>query len=321
MPWARRSGRRCRSSSPTSTPTPRSRDRADRIRQALQLRAGPDGHGRHPVVDHERRPVRPPRADFHKKLKRMQQSITAVADCRTPTIASVHGWCIGGGVDLISAVDIRYASADAKFSVREVKLSIVADVGSLAGCPILSDGHLRELALTGKDIDAARAEKIGLVNDVFTDADAALAAAHATAAEIAANSPLVVHGIRTSSTSSAPPTWPPACATWRPGTRRSCRRGTSVRASRRCSEAQAGVHRRVAGLHRPQPPEPPSTWRSGRLDRCSRCDVGVRPAALSRKANSHAIPASTAGRSGETVETSPQLTTCHQSLRYSARRF
>ena len=76
-----------------------------------------------------------PRADFHKKLKRMQQSITAVADCRTPTIASVHGWCIGGGVDLISAVDIRYASADAKFSVREVKLSIVADVGSLARLP------------------------------------------------------------------------------------------------------------------------------------------------------------------------------------------
>ena len=138
-----------------------------------------------------------PRADFHKKLKRMQQSITAVADCPTPTIASVHGWCIGGGVDLISAVDIRYASADAKFSVREVKLSIVADVGSLARLPyILSDGHLRELALTGKDIDAARAEKIGLVNDVFADADAALAAAHATAAEIAANSPLVVHGIK-----------------------------------------------------------------------------------------------------------------------------
>ena len=138
-----------------------------------------------------------PRMDFHAKLKRMQQSITAVADCRTPTIASVHGWCIGGGVDLISAVDIRYASADAKFSVREVKLSIVADVGSLARLPlILNDGHLRELALTGKDIDAARAEKIGLVNDVFADADASLAAAHATAAEIAANSPLVVHGIK-----------------------------------------------------------------------------------------------------------------------------
>ena len=138
-----------------------------------------------------------PRADFHARLKRMQHTITAVADCRTPTIASVHGWCIGGGVDLISAVDIRYASADAKFSVREVKLAIVADVGSLARLPlILSEGHLRELALTGKDIDAKRAEKIGLVNDVYDDADATLAAARATAAEIAANPPLVVQGIK-----------------------------------------------------------------------------------------------------------------------------
>jgi enoyl-CoA hydratase len=138
-----------------------------------------------------------PRADFHARVKRMQHSITAVADCRTPTIASVQGWCIGGGVDLISAVDIRYASADAKFSVREVRLAIVADVGSLARLPlILSDGHLRELALTGKDIDAARAEKIGLVNDVYDDAEASLAAALRTAAEIAANPPLVVQGIK-----------------------------------------------------------------------------------------------------------------------------
>jgi enoyl-CoA hydratase len=137
------------------------------------------------------------RTEFHTKLKAMQGTITAVADCRTPVIASVHGWCIGGGVDLISAVDIRYASADAKFSVREVKLAMVADVGSLARLPlILSEGHLRELALTGKDIDAARAEKIGLVNDVFADADASLAAAHDTAREIAANPPLVVRGIK-----------------------------------------------------------------------------------------------------------------------------
>ncbi len=138
-----------------------------------------------------------PRAAFHRHLKTMQHAITAVADCRTPTIAAVHGWCIGGGVDLISAVDIRYASADAKFSVREVKLAIVADVGSLARLPlILNDGHLRELALTGKDIDAARAEKIGLVNDVYADAEATLAAARATAAEIAANPPLTVQGIK-----------------------------------------------------------------------------------------------------------------------------
>jgi len=138
-----------------------------------------------------------PRAEFHARLRKMQQSITAVADCRTPVIAAVSGWCIGGGVDLISAVDVRYASADAKFSVREVKLAIVADVGSLARLPlILNDGHLRELALTGKDIDAARAEKIGLVNDVYPDSEATLAAAHATAKEIAANPPLVVQGIK-----------------------------------------------------------------------------------------------------------------------------
>ena len=138
-----------------------------------------------------------PRAEFHAHLKQMQGSITAVADCRTPVIASVQGWCIGGGVDLISAVDIRYASADAKFSVREVKLAMVADVGSLARLPlILSEGHLRELALTGKDIDAERALRIGLVNDVYPDAEASLAAAHDTAREIAANPPLVVAGIK-----------------------------------------------------------------------------------------------------------------------------
>ena len=138
-----------------------------------------------------------PRSDFHAEVLRMQHTISAVADCRTPTVAAIHGWCIGGGVDLISAVDIRYASADAKFSVREVKLAMVADVGSLARLPlILSDGHLRELALTGKDIDAARAEKIGLVNDVFADPDATLAAAHATAAEIAGNPPLTVRGVK-----------------------------------------------------------------------------------------------------------------------------
>ena len=138
-----------------------------------------------------------PRADFHQTILRMQGAINAVADCRTPTIASVHGWCIGGGVDLISAVDIRYASADARFSVREVKLAIVADVGSLARLPlILNDGHLRELALTGKDIDSQRAAQIGLVNDVYPDAQASLAAAHQTAAEIADNPPLVVNGIK-----------------------------------------------------------------------------------------------------------------------------
>ncbi|MFD4368866.1 crotonase/enoyl-CoA hydratase family protein [Rhodococcus sp. NPDC058521] len=138
-----------------------------------------------------------PRTKFHEMIKRMQASINAVADCRKPVIAAVHGWCIGGGVDLITAADFRYASTDAKFSVREVKVAIVADMGSLARLPaIIGDGHLRELALTGKDIDSGTAEKIGLVNAVYEDAESVLAAAHETAAQIAANPPLVVHGIK-----------------------------------------------------------------------------------------------------------------------------
>ncbi|MFD8244438.1 crotonase/enoyl-CoA hydratase family protein [Nocardia sp. NPDC059691] len=137
------------------------------------------------------------RTDFLVDVRKMQAAITAVADCRKPVIAAVSGWCIGGGLDLIAAADIRYASAEAKFSLREAKVAIVADVGSLQRLPgIIGEGHLRELAYTAKDIDAARAEKIGLVNDVFPDQEAVLDAAHATAREIAANPPLVVQGVK-----------------------------------------------------------------------------------------------------------------------------
>ncbi|MEV6324379.1 crotonase/enoyl-CoA hydratase family protein [Nocardia sp. NPDC051787] len=138
-----------------------------------------------------------PRTDFLTELRKMQAAVTAVADCRKPVIAAVSGWCIGGGLDLIAAADFRYASADAKFSLREAKVAIVADIGSLHRLPgIIGEGHLRELAYTAKDIDAARAEKIGLVNNIFPDQEAVLDAAHATAREIAANPPLVVQGIK-----------------------------------------------------------------------------------------------------------------------------
>jgi len=137
------------------------------------------------------------RAEFLDLLRGMQQGISAVARCRKPVIAAVSGWCIGGGVDLISAADVRLASADAKFSVREAKVAIVADLGSLQRLRgIIGEGHLRELALTGKDITAARAEKIGLVNDVYADQDAVFAAALAMAATMAANSPLAVAGTK-----------------------------------------------------------------------------------------------------------------------------
>ena len=134
---------------------------------------------------------------FLKEVSRLQRSITAVADCPKPVIAAIHGYCIGGGVDLISACDIRLASADAKFSIRETKIAIVADIGTLQRLPsIIGKGHVAELAYTGKDIDAERARQIGLVNDVFPDADGVLKGAREMAAEIAANSPIAVQGTK-----------------------------------------------------------------------------------------------------------------------------
>lgn len=134
---------------------------------------------------------------FVKEVSRLQRSITAVADCPKPVVAAIHGYCIGGGVDLISACDVRLASADAKFSIRETKIAIVADVGTLQRLPsIIGKGHVAELAYTGKDIDAERARQIGLVNDVFPDADGVLKGAREMAAEIAANSPIAVQGTK-----------------------------------------------------------------------------------------------------------------------------
>ena len=130
-------------------------------------------------------------------VKRLQQAITAVADTSKPTIAAIHGWCVGAGVDLISACDIRIAAADAKFSVRETRLALVADVGTLQRLPrVIPAGHVAELAFTGKDIDAERALRIGLVNDTYPDQEGVLKAARELAAEIAALSPAAVQGTK-----------------------------------------------------------------------------------------------------------------------------
>jgi enoyl-CoA hydratase len=127
----------------------------------------------------------------------LQHAFDAVADCKKPVVAAITGWCIGGGVDFIAACDVRLCSADAKFSVREVKVAMVADLGSLQRLPlVIGEGHTRELALTGKNIDAARALRIGLVNDVYENEAALLDAARAMANEIAGNPPLVVQGIK-----------------------------------------------------------------------------------------------------------------------------
>lgn len=137
------------------------------------------------------------RARLLDVITRMQQAPHAIFLCRKPVIAAVHGWCIGGGLDVAAACDLRLCSAGARFSLREVKVAMVADVGSLQRLPhIIGEGITRELALSGKDIDAARALQIGLVSEVCVDDDALFVRAHAAAKEIAANPPLVVQGIK-----------------------------------------------------------------------------------------------------------------------------
>lgn len=137
------------------------------------------------------------RTRFLATVKKMQRTHDAVARCRKPVIAAVQGWCIGGAVDLITACDVRLAAQNAKFSVREVKLAIVPDVGTLARLPaIVGQGIARELAMTGDDFDAARALRIGLVNEVFDSTAALHAGARAMALRMAKNPPLTVQGIK-----------------------------------------------------------------------------------------------------------------------------
>lgn len=130
-------------------------------------------------------------------IQSMQGATEGLARCRKPVLAAVHGWCIGGGIDLIAACDFRYCSRDAKFSLREAKVGIIADLGALQRLPrIIGEGHTRELAYTAGDFDADRALRMGLVNEVFESPEALLAGARATARKIADNPPLVVQGAK-----------------------------------------------------------------------------------------------------------------------------
>lgn len=128
----------------------------------------------------------------------LQDTLTALERCRKPVLAAIHGACVGGGVDLICCADMRYASADAQFVVKEIDLGMVADVGTLQRLPKLigHQGLVRELAYTGRAVDAAEARAIGLVNRVFDSRDAMQAGVREVAAQIAAKSPLAIRGIK-----------------------------------------------------------------------------------------------------------------------------
>ena len=135
------------------------------------------------------------RRQLYDDIRAYQRTASCFAETNKPVIAAVHGLCLGAGIDLITACDIRLASADASFSVRETRIGMVADVGSLQRLPrVIGDGHAREWIFTGADYGAQRALEVQLLNEVLPDRDALMARAQALSATIAANSPLAVQG-------------------------------------------------------------------------------------------------------------------------------
>ncbi|KAK9751198.1 hypothetical protein RND81_02G249600 [Saponaria officinalis] len=105
---------------------------------------------------------------LRREIKRLQSAVTALEECRKPVIAGIHGACIGGAIDIVTACDIRYSTADAFFSVKEVDLAITADLGTLQRLPgIVGFGNAMELALTGRRFSASEAKDMGLISRVF----------------------------------------------------------------------------------------------------------------------------------------------------------
>ena len=137
------------------------------------------------------------RESFRRHIAAMQETFNVVDRCRVPVIAVVQGGCIGGGVDFITACDLRIGTDDCFFTIQEVNIAIVADVGTLQRIPhLLPQGLVRELAYTGRRFPAAEALRHGFLNSIHAGHDAALAAAEAMATTIASKSPLAITGIK-----------------------------------------------------------------------------------------------------------------------------
>ncbi len=143
--------------------------------------------------------IDPARASEELRLLilRLQKNLSAIEQCRKPVLAAVHGVCVGGGVDLIACCDMRYASEEAVFSIKEIDVGMAADVGSLQRLPhIIPPGIVRELAYTGRNVNAAEAYEIGLVNRAYATQQALMEDVGNIARDIAAKSPISIRGVK-----------------------------------------------------------------------------------------------------------------------------
>ena len=134
---------------------------------------------------------------FRSTALKLQDTFTALERARMPVISAIQGACVGGGIDMVSATDMRYATEDAWFSIHEINIGMTADVGTLQRMPkLVPEGIVRELAYTGRRWTAAEAKAAGFVNDVFPDHETLLDATMTVASEIASKSPMAIWGTK-----------------------------------------------------------------------------------------------------------------------------
>ena len=134
---------------------------------------------------------------LYRSAKELQEYISKLEKIRVPVIAAIHGGCIGGAVDLVTACDIRLATNDAFFCIQEINIGMAADVGTLQRLPrIIPDSKMRELAYTGRRMLADEAKESGLVSDVYNSQEEMLNAAKEMANEIAKKSPIAIYGLK-----------------------------------------------------------------------------------------------------------------------------
>lgn len=137
------------------------------------------------------------REAMRRHILRLQDNLSAIERCRKPVLAAIHSACVGGGIDMVCCADMRYCSADARFTIKEIELGMVADVGTLQRMPrLVGEGMVKELAYTGRLFSADEARDMGFVNRVFDDREQLLEGVQALARDIASKAPLAVRGTK-----------------------------------------------------------------------------------------------------------------------------
>lgn len=127
----------------------------------------------------------------------LQSCVSAIEKCRKPVLAAIHKACIGGGLDIIAACDMRYGSEDAYFSLKEIDLGLVADLGVLQRLPkLISPGLVAEMAYTARNLSSDHALKSGLVNEVYENKEKMMEKVREIALAISQKSPLVIRGVK-----------------------------------------------------------------------------------------------------------------------------